>query len=64
MTAMTLSFSFFPIRFARRPRTTESSHEDTVARRDFVCDMIEENPDAFASDFDVYHMMCHLPGKF
>ncbi|WP_165352756.1 hypothetical protein [Loktanella sp. IMCC34160] len=38
--------------------------EDNRERRDFIRDMIDANPDAFASEYDVQQMMSHFPGHF
>lgn len=37
---------------------------DTAERRAFVREMLDRNPDAFASDFDVQSMMQHFPNHF
>ena len=39
-------------------------HIDTAERRAFVQEMLDRNPDAFASDFDVQSMMQHFPNHF
>lgn len=38
--------------------------EDSLARRDFIQDMISRNPDAFSSDLDVQNMMGLFPDRF
>lgn len=38
--------------------------DEVRQRRDFVRDMIDANPDAFASEYDVQQMMSHFPGHF
>jgi hypothetical protein len=37
---------------------------DTAERRAFVQEMLDRNPDAFSSDYDVQSMMQHFPGHF
>ena len=37
---------------------------DTAERRAFVTEMLERNPDAFASDYDVESMLRHFPSHF
>lgn len=51
--------------FNRRvaPKTTEDP-EDARARRAFVMDKLNDNPDAFASAHDVHAMMSLYPRQF
>ena len=62
------AFAFFmparPLQFFKRDEVPGPHIDDTRARRDFICDMIDTNPHAFSSEHDVYEMMSHLPGKF
>ena len=65
MNAIPFSLSDFAASiFGRTNNATVDTEDDTLARRDFIRDMIDTNPDAFASELDVYEMMSHLPGKF
>lgn len=65
MTTLALPFPRFSLSFFRRRKEDPAlGAHDAAARRDFVNMMIDENPNAFASDHDVYQMMCHLPSKF
>lgn len=43
---------------------TSDDHIDTAERRAFVQEMLDWNPDAFSSDYDVQSMMQHFPGHF
>ncbi|WP_204113381.1 hypothetical protein [Shimia biformata] len=45
------------------PVTRDQENMDR-ARRDFIRDVIETNPDAFTSDIDIQFMMQAYPGKF
>lgn len=42
----------------------EDSVDDAVARRDFLREVLEQNPNAFQSDLDVQAMMHMFPGRF
>jgi hypothetical protein len=65
MTAIPFSFPVFAaFNFCRTDSIEAKTEDETLARRDFIRDMIDSNPDAFASELDVYEMMSHLPGKF
>ena len=37
---------------------------DTAERRAFVIEMLDRNPDAFASEYDVESMLRHFPSHF
>ena len=55
------------LRLLRAAKTLFASSEDyvdTAERRAFVQEMLDRNPDAFASDFDVQSMMQHFPSHF
>lgn len=41
-----------------------ASFEEDQERRDFVREMIDANPEAFSSEYDVHQMMSHFPGHF
>lgn len=57
----------FVRRLLRRLRahfSVSNDHIDTAERRAFVQEMLDRNPDAFASDYDVQSMLQHFPGHF
>lgn len=64
MSALAFFMPLQPLQYFRRTENVVPTRDDTLARRDFIRDMIDTNPDAFASELDVYEMMSHLPGKF
>lgn len=43
---------------------SSEDHFDTSERRAFVQEMLDRNPDAFSSDYDVQSMMQNFPGHF
>ncbi|WP_176445122.1 hypothetical protein [Maliponia aquimaris] len=46
-----------------RPKATAGA-EETRARRAFITDMLERNPQAFTCAEDVQHMIGHFPHRF
>lgn len=53
--------------FTRRAAPGVTDREDaadTRARRDFLCDMLDRNSDAFRSEADIHFMMSVYPGRF
>ena len=48
----------------RTPSLPKARAQADLARRDFVREMQERNPDAFSSDLDVQQMMALFPDKF
>jgi hypothetical protein len=52
------------LRAAKALFAGSEDHIDTAERRAFVSEMLDRNPDAFASDFDVQSMMQHFPSHF
>lgn len=42
----------------------DADRDDSRARRDFLMDMLDRNPDAFASEHDVQSMIRLYPGHF
>lgn len=51
-------------RLVKQTFASNTNPEDTRERRAFVQEMLDRNPDAFASDFDVQSMMQHFPSHF
>lgn len=50
-------------RLELEPREIDED-EDSRARRDFVLDMMDRHPAAFAGEYDVQEMMRHFPQRF
>lgn len=44
--------------------TSENIERDTVARRQFIDEMLSRNSDAFATDMDVMGLMSIYPDRF
>lgn len=59
-----LSFSRGWIDGARYISGTDDAADDMRARRDFIQDMIERNPDAFSSNLDIQTAMLFCPDRF
>lgn len=47
-----------------RPTPSEAEQDEARNRRDFLMDMLDRHPDAFASEHDVQSMMRLYPGHF
>lgn len=54
------------MRSIRIPRTKSqpATADETRARRDFICDMLDENTAALASETDIHTMMLVYPCRF
>lgn len=50
--------------FLSRRATPPADPAEACARRAFLLEMADRNPDAFACDLDVQAMMQHYPGRF
>jgi|JI6StandDraft_1071083.scaffolds.fasta_scaffold600822_2 hypothetical protein len=46
------------------PLRDKTYEDDTRVRRAFVCEMLDRNPSAFASEHDVQSMMRMFPEQF
>ena len=58
--------SRFRIRVARSAasQVPEIDAECARQRREFICDMLECNSEAFCNELDVHNMMSAYPGRF
>ena len=52
------------LRAAKALFADSDDHIDTAERRAFVQEMLDRNPDAFSSEYDVQSMMQHFPSHF
>ena len=54
------------MRSIRIPRTKSqpATADETRARRDFICDMLDQNTAALASETDIHTMMLVYPCRF
>ena len=56
-------FAWTPSQETRHPRDRDDC-DDARACRDFLSEMLRENPQAFASELDVQSMMNVFPGRY